>query len=136
MYMIACVDDKGGMFFHGRRQSRDRMVQADILKLCAPYRLWMNTYSYGQFSAWNPNIQVDDHFLSKAAAHDFCFVEDQSVRPYLACLSGLILYRWNQIYPADLWLDIQPIAEGFRLTHTEEIQGYSHKRITKEVYSI
>ena len=50
MRLIACVDDRGGMAFHQRRQSRDRVVRQHILADASGGRLWMNAYSAGQFS--------------------------------------------------------------------------------------
>ena len=41
MIVITCVDQKNGLAFNGRRQSRDRMVAADILRESAGRRLWM-----------------------------------------------------------------------------------------------
>ena len=41
MIVIVCVDQRNGLGFNGRRQSRDRMVAADILKESAGRRLWM-----------------------------------------------------------------------------------------------
>ena len=45
MIVIVCVDQRNGLAFNGRRQSRDRMVAADILKESAGRRLWMTPSS-------------------------------------------------------------------------------------------
>ncbi len=49
-------------------------------------------------------------------------------------MEGLVLYRWNRRYPADVYLDIRPEPPGWRLVSREEFSGSSHPRITKEVY--
>ena len=45
MKAIVCLDDNEGMTFAGRRQSRDRVVCADILFLTRGKKLFMNAYS-------------------------------------------------------------------------------------------
>ena len=42
MHVIVCLDDKEGMLFHGRRQSRDREVVGEILKRTKGRRLWIS----------------------------------------------------------------------------------------------
>jgi len=44
---------------------------------------------------------------------------------------GLILYRWNRTYPADLYFTLS--LEGWTLERREEFAGSSHEKITKEV---
>ena len=41
MIIAVCVDDKGGMLFNNRRQSRDRAQQVDLLSLCGEKKLWI-----------------------------------------------------------------------------------------------
>ena len=45
MIIIACVDERNGMMFNRRRQSRDSAVCGDILRECGGKKLYMNTYS-------------------------------------------------------------------------------------------
>ena len=33
MIWVVCVDDRGGTAFHGRRQSMDRLLRADLLAM-------------------------------------------------------------------------------------------------------
>lgn len=46
---------------------------------------------------------------------------------------GLIVYRWNRTYPADLFLTLP--LEQWTLVRQEEFAGSSHQNITKEVYT-
>ncbi|MBU5625671.1 ribonuclease Z [Oscillibacter sp. MSJ-2] len=131
MILIACVDDNNGMLFHARRQSRDRMLRARILRRCAGRRLWMNAYSQGQFPA-GAEITVHEDCLSLAGEGEFCFVEDQDVRPVADRVEQVILYRWNRVYPADVFFSLS--LDGWNLTCREEFAGSSHQRITEEVY--
>ena len=50
MYLIYCVDEKGGLSFGGRRQSRDRTVRGDMLEMTAGKTLWMDETSRRQFT--------------------------------------------------------------------------------------
>lgn len=49
MILIAVVDDRNGMMFNKRRQSKDSVLQERILTMAENGRLWMNTYTYRQF---------------------------------------------------------------------------------------
>lgn len=135
MRCLVCIDNHGGLMFNRRRQSRDRAVCADILRVAAGGRLWMNAYSGTQFSEESSaSIRVEERFLECAGPGDWCFVEDQPLRPWLGRIESLTVYRWNRVYPADLHLDIAPWDDGWTLTAREEFSGYSHPTITKEVY--
>jgi len=132
MIAVVCVDDRGGMLFNHRRQSRDRAVRADLLKESGGSALWMNAYSAKQFQPLPPNVQVAEDFLSQAGPGELCFVEDQDLRGRDEQLEGVILYRWNRTYPADMYFTL-PLDRWTRKRH-EEFAGSSHERITKEVY--
>lgn len=132
--VIVCVDERSGMLFHHRRQSQDRVVRARILAETRFGRLWMNRYSYGQFTASPPgHIQVAEDFLARAGVGDTCFVEDQPLQPWRNKIEGLLLYRWNRSYPSDFALDLA-LGRDWVLQSREDFAGYSHKIITKEVY--
>lgn len=49
MIVILAIDDTGGMMFHGRRQSCDRVLRKKILHITKEKKLWMNSYSAKQF---------------------------------------------------------------------------------------
>lgn len=130
MRIIVCVDLKNGMMFNKRRQSQDRMVRRDILRMTGEDKLWMNHYSYGQFSNDMGNIFVDEDFLKNAEEDDYCFVENCKLADMQA--EQLILYRWNKIYQSDVKLDAD--MREWHLISQLEIEGYSHDKIAKEVY--
>lgn len=133
MHIIVCLDNRGGMSFHRRRQSRDRVVRGDMLAMAQESALWMNESTRKQFEE-APQLRVAPDFLERAGAGEYCFVEEGPVRPWLDRVESLVLYHWNRDYPADQYLDVDPAGEGWRLTSREEFPGYSHKKITKEVY--
>ena len=46
-------------------------------------------------------------------------------------IEQFIIYRWNRVYPADVSVEI---GTEWKLTKTEEFPGFSHEKITKEIY--
>lgn len=136
MVLIAAVDDDYGMMFHNRRQSQDRILREKILKLTDGRCLWMNSYTKKQFTeaADISQICVDDSFLEKVPSGDYCFVENSAVSSYENEVEKILLFKWNRKYPSDFWFDIQLGEHGWRLVSSEEFAGYSHDKITLEVY--
>ena len=128
MILISCIDDRGGLLFHGRRLSRDRVLCQDVLRTCAGSPL--SSLRDGLSSS----ILTSEDFLAQAAPGEFCFLEDRPIRPFLDRVESMVLYHWNRRYPADLFLDLDPAALGWSLLGREEFPGSSHKKITKEVY--
>lgn len=132
MTVYLCLDEKNGMLFHNRRQSRDRAVRADILRECAGSTLWMDAYSASQFEPAPAAIVVAEDCLARAGIADSCFVERQVLAPWVEKIGRLVIYRWNRAYPSDTCLDVS--LENWKLFSREEFSGYSHETITKEVY--
>ena len=136
MHIIAVIDDNGGLMFNHRRQSQDRVLLDRILELSGGARLWMNAYTRKQFddTASLERVTVDEDFLEKAAAGDFCFVENVPVLPVLRRVERVILFRWNRAYPSDRKFDLDLSAPFWTLTESRECPGRSHEKITEEVY--
>lgn len=136
MIILSVLDEKGGMLFNRRRQSQDSKLREYILSMIETTHIWMDQYTAKQFvSVENKsNLIIDDNFLDKAQFGDYCFVEDKHVSPYLDKIEKIILFRWNRKYPGDFFFDIDVPSEQWMLVNTEEFQGSSHEKITKEVY--
>ena len=134
MKLIICLDDSNGMLFNGRRQSKDSVLRERILASCADALLWMNSYTAGQFSEIPASVHVDECFLDKAGAEDYCFVEDADILPYLDRVSGIVLYRWNRRYPADVYAPAELLAMCGNPCSSFEFEGSSHKRIREDIY--
>lgn len=130
MRIIVCVDENGGMLFHKRRQSRDSQVTADILALTKGEKLWMNGYSAGLFE--EKGVLVSETFLEQAENGAFCFVENQSLQPYLNQIEEIIRYQWNRKYPADFYCDLD--LQRWSMIEQKEFSGTSHEKITRERY--
>ena len=136
MKIIVCLDDRGGMLFGGRRQSKDRVLREDLIKLTEDHVLWMDAYSFNQFSEDAKNIRVNEAFLSHAGSDDFCFVERADISPYADRVNGVILYRWNRVYPADTHFFTELFSDKWHLLSSDEFAGSSHEKITREVYRL
>lgn len=133
MRIIVCLDENGGMLFNHRRQSRDRIVVADIAKYAKERNLYTNTFSASLFDEI-PNITVSDSFLEEASEYDYCFVENISLKQYQNLIKQIIVYHWNRTYPSDFKFDIDLNNGAWKCTEITEFKGYSHEKITKEVY--
>ena len=129
MTIIVCVDDKLGMMFNRRRQSRDREAVARILKQIGSRTLWADTYSAPLFDG---AACADDDYAAKAKADDLCFVEGGELP--LERADRLILYRWHRVYPADRFFPAEPTELGFVSVSAEDFVGFSHEVITEEVF--
>lgn len=135
MILMAVVDDRMGLCFHGRRQSQDRLLRAKLLALSTGSKLWMNSYSAKQFAqdAETGRITVAEDCLSRAGTGEFCFVETSAVAEAASHVERIYLFRWNRTYPGDCFFDL-PLDTGWQVTEVEEFPGSSHEKITMEVY--
>jgi hypothetical protein len=128
MILIVCVDNKNGMMFNKRRQSRDRLLTERIKELAKNTTLWVNSYSAALFEN---GISIDDDFQSKAEKGDYCFVEN--VKPLVQNAEKIIIYKWNRDYPSDTYFDAD--LSDWSLSEVNEFEGYSHELITEEIYT-
>lgn len=128
MTLILCVDDRGGLMFNRRRQSQDRLVRQDMLRLCGERPLAVSPYTARQFAPEDP-VKVTE----TPEEEDVFFLEDLPPEPFLERAQKLILYRWNRTYPGDVRIALPP--QGWKLEEQAEFPGYSHEKITREVYT-
>ena len=134
MQIIVAVDNNNGMMFNNRRVSQDKAVRAKIDELLQGKKLWVNEYTMTQYKDSGTALCVDNDFLSKAEAEDFCFVENVTLADVLGQIKSMILFRWNRNYPSDFKLDVLPQECGFRCMSIEEFAGNSHEKITMEIW--
>lgn len=127
MILAICVDDKLGIRFGGRRQSKDRALRQRLLELSGG-KLRMSEYSSRQFEA---TVYSGSDYLSGAKNGDWCFAEDTAFEAYSDNIEKIILFRWNRTYPAD---EHFRFPGKWRLETAEDFPGSSHERITQEVY--
>ena len=134
MKVMVCLDDKGGMLFGNRRQSRDRVLSADVVQMARSSRLCIDPYSMLLFEGSEADILCDKDFLDLAADNDYCFVENRALASYVDKIDELVIYHWNRKYPTDTFFDIDVKKSGFVLVSAEDFVGYSHDKITKEIF--
>ena len=130
MKLIVCLDDKNGMMFNHRRQSRD-IILCERIIASATSKIYMNAYSAKIFPE-SERVVVCEDFLSKADNEDFCFCE--SAPDTLDNVTEIIIYRWNRLYPADVRFGFNLEDEGFALVSAEEFIGNSHPTITEQIF--
>lgn len=133
--MVSAADDRLGTGFNHRRQSRDEALRKDLVSKANGAPLWMSACSLRQFGAEaaKADIRISENFLFDAGEGEFCFVENILVVSAESRAEKIILYRWNRIYPADIYFDID-LSKGWFLAEREDFSGKSHEKITREVY--
>jgi hypothetical protein len=136
MTLIVCLDDRLGMMFNRRRQSRDRVLIDELMTHVGKRRLVISPYSAPLFPNADsaPNLIVSDAPWSEAKEDDVVFAED--IDPVAAWdrLTEVVIYRWNRAYPADR--HFKGDLTKLRLCETKEFVGSSHEKITKEVWKL
>jgi len=76
MRVMVFLDDKNGMLFNKRRQSRDQAVFEEIQMLCQGKVLWMNEYSFSTYGKMEGvEIRCRKDFLQKAGMGEYALVE-------------------------------------------------------------
>ena len=126
MIGIICLDQRNGMYFNERRQSRDRYVIRDIVRTTKDGVLHINSYSKELFNEKLCKYVVSDDYFTDAKEGEYCFVENHIVDQRR--INHLIVYRWDKVYPTDYKFDLSE----WKLKSSEEFQGYSHDTIIKE----
>ncbi len=126
MKLIVCLDDNRGMLFNKRRQSRDRVLIENALDYCKGEKLYTNEYSQKLF----PENSVEIFGSIQEIGNDFCFAENFTVDENT--VDEIIVYKWNRVYPADTYFNIE--LKNWHLTETDDFEGSSHEKITREIY--
>ena len=127
MTLYICLDDRNGLQFNKRRQSRDAAVLEDIRRHCRGKLL------IGACSETLIREAEIPYVLPPETAGDF-FAEEIPGEEVLEKTKKLVIYRWNRHYPADVRWEPDLAALGFSLRETTEFPGTSHAKITREVY--
>lgn len=131
MILMVCIDDRGGMMFNHRRQSRDRVLCARMLEIVKESRLHVTPYTQKIFDPTAPLCVSDTPWVAVKDG-EYYFAEDGEIPA--KGIEKIYLYRWNRAYPGDRFFEFDLAALGFTLTHSEDFVGSSHDRITEEIY--
>ena len=132
MHLIVCLDENGGMTFNNRRQSKDKMLIEDVMKLTENHRLFVSEYSSKLFEG--ENVIVDNDLLKNAKEDDFCFVEKEDVFEAIDKINDVVIYNWNRAYPSDKKFPKTAVLNKKTLVETTDFTGTSHEKITREIY--
>ena len=127
MTLYICLDDRNGLKFNKRRQSRDAALLEDIRSQLTGNLL------IDAFSEKLMQQAEIPYVLPPESAEDF-FAEDIPSDEILGKTSKLVIYRWNRHYPSDVRWEPDLTGMGFSLRETTEFAGTSHEKITREVY--
>ena len=132
MKLIFTMDNNNAVRFCGKRQSKDRAVADKILDLTngnlyvepSTAGFFLHTKSVATFHVVDSIKDVPDDA--------YFFVEHPLLPSELFAAEEIHVFRWNRQYPSTKADRIN--IPG--LPHvTEEFPGYSHKKITWEVYA-
>ena len=134
MTVFVCIDDKGGMTFFGKRQSRDSALIKDVVEHAGDGVIYISDFSEKLFLESEASVISVPEPLDSAGKGGFAFIETPPLAPYKKKIDTLVIYKWNRHYPSDKKLDITPRDMGMRLVKTYDFVGTSHEKITKEVY--
>lgn len=133
MTLYFCLDDRNGMLFNHRRQSRDAAILEDIRSRLEG-ELLIDPISRVLVEP----AEIPYHFapeeITEPVQGSHFFAEYRQPGEWVNLASTVVLYRWNRHYPADQYFDIDLGAMGFVLSETADFPGTSHDTITREVY--
>jgi hypothetical protein len=121
------------MTFFGRRQSADSALRERMISYANGKELFMDAYSAAQFADCEANIAVTDDF-SGVPDDSVCFIEDLEPESLLRRSDRLVIYRWNRNYPSETSFSFNPYEEGMKLERMSDFSGFSHPRITEEIW--
>ncbi len=136
MKIVLCLDNEAGLMFNNRRQSRDSAIIKDLISSLGGNALTISEYSRKLFAEYEDATRVipDDEFTEALAKGDegVYFVENTDIAPFTDCITEIIAYKWNRLYPADLYCTVD--FSKFTIKSENEFKGSSHEKITKAVY--
>ena len=127
--VYVCLDDRNGMSFNGRRQSRDSKLLEDIRRelrgelLIDPFSERLLRRAELPYRLLEGPLPEEGQF----------FLE---MRPAQEALGAdrIVIYRWGRHYPADRRWDLDLEEHGYSLTEQTAFPGSSHELIGKDVY--
>ena len=131
MTLITRLDPKGGMLFNNRRQTIDYEV-VDMICKTAGDKLYISPFSEKYFTDKAVRILGDP--LKDAPDDAAVFIEDIDFFGYIHRIDKIIVFRWNEVYPADRSLSFDPTEVGFRRLGEIKFSTKVHKDVKKEIY--
>ena len=127
--VYVCLDDRNGMSFNGRRQSRDSKIFEDIRQEL-PGELLIDPFSEKLIERAGLPYRLMEGPLPEEGNF---FLEMRPAQEALAA-DRIVIYRWGRHYPADRRWDLGLEAQGYSLAEQKAFLGTSHELIGKDVY--
>lgn len=132
MILVVCLDDALGMMFNKRRQSRDRVLIADLVRYANGRTVKVSPYSTQLFPEGTPALSVVEAPQDTVKEGELYFCEEFDPAYLADSAEEIVVYRWNRIYPSDVSFSLD--LDKFTLVSTEYFEGSSHEKITKEIW--
>lgn len=126
MIVALCLDDKNGMMFNRRRQSKDALLIENLKEYAQGRTIYIEEHSKTIF---DESATIIDDILSVAQSNDICFIENNID---YSNVNEFIIYKWNRVYPSDVVFEKN--LSDYQLIETTDFAGKSHEKITREVY--
>lgn len=121
--VITFLDEKNGMMFNNRRQSKDEVVKKYIKEIIGEETLYLSAYSKKYYD-FGKEVNKFNNSMS------FALVEDPKNMPL--SIDKFIIFYWNRHYPADSFFNCD--LNKYVVTNETEIVGKSHEKITVRTY--
>ena len=133
MVLIFTLDDDNGTQLAGKRQSRDRVVGDKIIALAGEslHILHSSTSFFKNNDMTNVSCTICSDMWSIPKDAVF-FVEEVVPTEIMEAAEKIYVFRWNRRYPSMVKDRVN--LDGYTKSIIEEFPGYSHEKITLEVY--
>ena len=132
MIFVLCIDDKNGLSFNGRRQSRDRVLIDRLLQMFPDKTINIKSYSSPLFEDHSDRVNISDDLPDKLKNGEVFFSENLDPAPYKDSIEKLIVFKWNRAYPSDKKMTLG--LSDYSLISSEDFTGNSHDKITVSEY--
>ena len=129
MKLVVCIDKSGGMMYNKRRQSRDRVMMDNLTAHLKGRKIVISPYSEELFVGRDMDFRVCT--VPRSADDEFVFIEEAPL-PEASEVDEVVIYNWCTDYPRDRIFDFD--LSDFKRISKEKFAGYSHGKITKEVF--
>lgn len=126
MTIILCMDDKNGISFNNRRQSRDKILIDHVIKHDNIY-----IQEYSKILFLDHPVRIINN-TSKLPADAVYFHEITDPADIIDQFDTIIIYRWNRHYQSDIQFDFK--TDLYKKIFEEDFIGSSHDKITKEIW--
>lgn len=133
MILIFTLDNQNGTNLAGKRQSRDRVVGEKIIELAnGRLHILEKTVSFFKNNDMSNTACTVFSDLWRLPNDAVFFAEEVVPQELMEQAEKIYVFRWNRQYPS--MAKDRVTLETFNKAIVEEFPGYSHEKITLEVY--